>query len=226
MGLYKYDDINQFLCNIKLPAFKESWLVGDCLDLKLLQCAQCTKIFWRKISCNMVKPRTKVLVPQSPLKNQCHKHTGFNKKICTNLFPTSMPQSHIIFKKQGMEEVANGRCTETKCVDKRIILKLDLRYLYHWLLCWKTSVKTVIDQWGGGHAQPTHILEQAINLKYGASAPSLAYEKWHTWELQPTQCDSFTNADVITCVPHTMSMKWTQNIQHAACLMHYKDTWS
>jgi hypothetical protein len=27
----------------------------------------------------------------SPLKNQCHKNIGFNKKICTNLFLTCMP---------------------------------------------------------------------------------------------------------------------------------------
>jgi hypothetical protein len=44
----------------------------------------------------------------SQLKNQCHKHTGFNKKICTNLFCTCMPQSHILFKKQDMEKVPNG----------------------------------------------------------------------------------------------------------------------
>jgi hypothetical protein len=44
----------------------------------------------------------------SQLKNQCHKHIGFNKKICTNLFRTCMPQSQILFKKQDMEKVPNG----------------------------------------------------------------------------------------------------------------------
>jgi hypothetical protein len=133
MGLYKYDDINQlwwrFLCNIEFLLLRnhDCW---DFLDLQLLQCRQCTKTFWRKISCNIVEPRTKVFVPsESPLQNQCHKHTGFNKKICTNLFPTCMPQTHIIFKKQGMEKVPNGWRREAKYIDNRIILKLNLRYL-------------------------------------------------------------------------------------------------
>jgi hypothetical protein len=77
----------------------------------------------------------------------------------------------------------------------------------------------------GGHAQPTHIFRQAINLKYGASALSFAYQKWHRLELQSAQCDSFT-CWCSYCVWHIMSMKWTQNVQHAVCLMHYKDTWS
>jgi hypothetical protein len=45
---------------------------------------------------------------------------------------------------------------------------------------------------GGGHAQPIHVLGQAINLKYGASVLSLAYEKWYMLKLQSAQCDKFT----------------------------------
>jgi hypothetical protein len=69
------------------------------------------------------------------------------------------------------------------------------------------SDRPIVGEGEEGHAQPTHILGQAINLKYGASALSLAYEKWHMLELQSIECDCFTNADVINCVPHIMSMK-------------------
>lgn len=135
MTLTTYDD-EKFFCNIKLPAFKKSWLVEDCLDLKLLQCAQCTKIFWRKIGCNIVEPRTKAFVPHG-----LHWRTNvINTLVSTRKF-VQIYFLHAYHRltsssRNGMKKFPNGWCTEVKYVDNRIILKLNLRYLYHWLHCW------------------------------------------------------------------------------------------